>query len=109
MKGILNAGLFGKLPKGASLVNAGRGAQLVEQDLLDALDSGRISEATLDVFRTEPLPRDHPFWTHPKITVTPHSAGDPFADFAAKAVAENILRFRRGEALPNLFDRKAGY
>ena len=106
---ILNAGLFAKLPKGASLINAGRGIQLVEQDLLDALASGRISEATLDVFRTEPLPAGHPFWHHPKITVTPHSAGDPFADSAAKTVAENILRFRRGEKLPNIFDRAAGY
>ncbi len=106
---ILNAGLFAKLPQGASLINAGRGIQLVEQDLLDALASGRISEATLDVFRTEPLPAGHPFWRHPRITVTPHSAGDPFADSAAKTVAENILRFRRGEKLPHVFDRAAGY
>lgn len=106
---ILNAGLFAKLPRGASLINAGRGIQLVEQDLLDALASGRISEATLDVFRSEPLPAGHAFWRHPKITVTPHSAGDPFADSAAKTVAENILRFRRGEKLPNIFDRAAGY
>jgi glyoxylate/hydroxypyruvate reductase A len=108
-EGILNAGLFAKLPKGASLINAGRGVQLVEQDLLDALESGQISEATLDVFHTEPLPEDHPFWRHPKITVTPHSAGDPFADSAARVVAENIRRFRRGEPLPHVLDRKAGY
>jgi glyoxylate/hydroxypyruvate reductase A len=108
-EGILNAALFAKLPRGASLINAGRGDQLVEQDLIDALDSGQISEATLDVFRAEPLPPDHPFWRHPKITVTPHSGGDPFADSAARVVAENIQRFRRGEKLPNLFDRKAGY
>jgi glyoxylate/hydroxypyruvate reductase A len=107
--GILNTGLFAKLPRGASLINAGRGVQLVEQDLLDALESGQVSEATLDVFHTEPLPDDHAFWGHPRITVTPHSAGDPFADSAARVVAENILRFRRGEILPNLFDRAAGY
>jgi len=107
--GILNADLFAKLPRGASLINAGRGDQLVEADLLAALDSGHISEATLDVFCTEPLPEDHPFWSHPKITVTPHSAGDPFADSAAATVAANILRFRRGETLPHLFDRTAGY
>ena len=106
---ILNADLFAKLPKGASLINAGRGVQLVEEDLLGALESGQISEATLDVFRTEPLPPEHPFWSHPKITVTPHSGGDPFADVAAKTVAENIMRFRRGEPLPHLFDRAAGY
>lgn len=106
---ILNAGLFARLPRGASLINAGRGDQLVEADLLDALASGRLSEATLDVFRTEPLPADHPFWDHPRITVTPHSGGDPFPDIAARTVAENILRFRRGEPLPHLFDRTAGY
>ena len=107
--GILNADLFAKLPRGASLINAGRGDQLVEQDLLAALESGQISQATLDVFRTEPLPEDHKFWRHPKVTVTPHSAGDPFADSAAATVAENIQRFRRGEKLPHLFDRRAGY
>ncbi len=108
-EGILNADLFAKLPQGASIVNAGRGDQLVERDLLDALESGQLSEATLDVFRTEPLPEVHPFWGHPRITVTPHSAGDPFADSGARVVAENILRFRRGEALPHLLDREAGY
>ena len=82
---ILNADLFTRMPKGASLINAGRGDQLVEEDLLSALDSGHVSQATLDVFRTEPLPADHPYWTHPKITVTPHSGGDPFPDTAAKA------------------------
>ncbi len=107
--GILNAALFENLPRGASLINAGRGDQLVEDDLLAALDSGRLSGATLDVFGTEPLPEDHPFWRHPKITVTPHSAGDPFPDVAAKIVAENIGRFQRGEPLPHLYDPRAGY
>jgi glyoxylate/hydroxypyruvate reductase A len=106
---ILNADLFARMPRGASLINAGRGDQLVEEDLLDALESGQISQATLDVFREEPLPADHPFWTHPKITVTPHSGGDPFPETAAKAVAENIMRFRRGEPLPNLARREDGY
>lgn len=106
---ILNAGLFAKLPRGASLINAGRGDQLVEADLLAALDSGHLSEAALDDFRTEPLPPDHPFWTHPKITVTPHSGGDPFPDCAALTVAANIWRFQLGKPLPHLFDRRAGY
>ena len=70
-EGILNAELFSKLPKGAHLINAARGGHLVEDDLIPALDSGRLAHATLDVFRTEPLPGDHPFWDHPRITVTP--------------------------------------
>ncbi|UCH72827.1 MAG: glyoxylate/hydroxypyruvate reductase A [Rhodospirillales bacterium] len=107
--GILNAALFAKLPQGASLINAGRGDQLIEDDLLAALDSGQLSQATLDVFATEPLPPAHPFWAHPRITVTPHSAGDPFAASAARVVAENIRRFRAGQPLPHLYDRKAGY
>jgi len=106
---ILNAELFARMPRGASLINAGRGDQLVEEDLLDALESGQVSQATLDVFREEPLPADHPFWIHPKITVTPHSGGDPFPETAAKAVAENIMRFRRSEPLPNLARREDGY
>lgn len=106
---ILNADLFARMPRGASLINAGRGDQLVEEDLLAALESGQISQATLDVFRTEPLPAGHPFWTHPKVTVTPHSGGDPFPETAAKAVAENIMRFRRGEPLPNIARPEDGY
>ena len=97
------------MPRGASLINAGRGDQLVEQDLVDALESGQISQATLDVFRQEPLPAEHPFWTHPKITVTPHSGGDPFPETAAKAVADNIMRFRNGEPLPNIARPEDGY
>lgn len=106
---VLNAALFAKMPKGASLINCGRGNQLVEQDLLDALESGQVSQATLDVFREEPLPAGDPFWSHPKITVTPHSGGDPFPETAAKAVAENIMRFRNGEPLPNIAHPEDGY
>ena len=72
--GILNAGLFARLPRGAVVINAARGQHLVEADLLAALDSGQVSGATLDVFQEEPLPADHPFWTHPRVTVTPHIA-----------------------------------
>ena len=71
--GILNADLFAELPKGACVINCARGQHLVDDDLLAALDTGHIKQATLDVFHTEPLPSDHPFWTHPAITVTPIS------------------------------------
>ncbi len=107
--GILNAGLFAQLPGGASLVNAARGGLQVEDDILAALESGRLSEVTLDVFQTEPLPAGHPFWTHPRVTITPHSAGITDPDGGARRVAEIIGRFRRGEALPNIVDPGAGY
>lgn len=106
---ILCARLFDRLPEGASVINAARGEHLVEADLLDALDSGRIGAATLDVFRKEPLPADHPFWDHPRILVTPHVASliDPVA--GGKAIAANLRRFIRGEKVPDLVDLKQGY
>ena len=106
---ILNADLFGKLPKGASLINAARGGHQVEEDILAALDSGQLSEVTLDVFQTEPLAAGHPFWGHPKVTITPHNASVTDPDSGARRVVENIRRFRRGEPLPNIVDPKAGY
>ena len=78
-------------------------------DILAALESGQLSEATLDVFRTEPLPADHPFWGHPRVTVTPHNASVTAPDSATRQVLENIARFRRGEARPNIVDPGAGY
>src|SRR6185312_4244642 len=74
--GILNAAAFARLPRGAGIVNAGRGGHLVEEDLIPALDSGQLSGAVLDVFREEPLPPDHRFWRHPRIIVTPHIAAE---------------------------------
>ncbi len=106
---ILNADLFAKLPKGASLINAARGGHQAEEDILAALDSGQLSEVTLDVFQTEPLPAGHPFWDHPKVTITPHNASITDPDSGARRVVENIRRFRRGEPLPNIVDPKAGY
>lgn len=108
-EGILDAELFGKLPQGASLINAARGGHQNENDILDALKSGQLSEATLDVFREEPLPPDHPFWTHPRVTVTPHNASLTDPDGAVRQVAENIRRIERGEPPANVVDPNAGY
>jgi glyoxylate/hydroxypyruvate reductase A len=107
--GILNDELFGKLPRGASLINAARGGHQVEEDILAALESGRLSEATLDVFREEPLPADHPFWGHPRVTITPHNASLTDPDGAVRQVIENIQRIRRGGPPTNVVDPKTGY
>lgn len=106
---ILNARLFRCLPPGAFLINAARGAHLVEADLLAALDSGQLAGALLDVFRQEPLASDHPFWTHSKIMVTPHAASvtDPWS--AAGQVVDNYRRALAGKALLNRVDPARGY
>ena len=106
---ILNAESLAFLPRGAVLLNPGRGALIDDGALLAALDLGQIGHATLDVFRTEPLPRDHPFWHHPGITVTPHIAADTRASGAAVVLVENIRRGEAGEPLLNLVDRARGY
>ncbi len=77
--------------------------------LLAALDSGQIGHATLDVFRQEPLPQDHPFWAHPHVTVTPHIASETRAPSASRVIAENIRRGEAGEPLLHLVDRRTGY
>jgi len=108
-QGILNAKTFAALPKGAYLINMARGAHVVDADLLAALDSGHLSGAALDVFNTEPLPADHPYWTHPKVYVTPHVAGSTNPRTAAPGVIENIKRLRAGQPLINTVDPKTGY
>ena len=108
-EGILNAELFAKLPAGAAIINVGRGRHLVENDLLEALDSGRIGGATLDVFREEPLPEDHPFWDHPRIFMTPHIASMTIPSSAVRAVVANIQRLEAGEALQHVVDLERGY
>lgn len=108
-EGILNRNLFEALPRGAYLINAGRGGQQVEADILAALDSGQLAGATLDVFRTEPLPADSPFWDHPKVTVTPHNASVTNPDSAIRHVCESIRRLRAGEPLRNVVDPATGY
>ncbi|RXH38881.1 2-hydroxyacid dehydrogenase [Bradyrhizobium zhanjiangense] len=108
-RSILNADLFARLPRGASLVNVGRGAHLVEADFLAALDSGALSGAVLDVAEPEPLPAGHPFWSHPRILLTPHNASMTTPDTAVDFVLDVIARHRRGEDLPGLVDRSRGY
>ncbi|TWB50924.1 2-hydroxyacid dehydrogenase [Nitrospirillum viridazoti] len=106
---ILDAGLFAQLPRGAVVINAARGRHLVEEDLLAALNSGHLAGATLDVFRTEPLPADHPFWTHPRVTVTPHVAAITQARTAVEQVVGGLKRLAAGQPLINLVDRRRGY
>ena len=112
--GILNLALLRKLKRnGASgsafLVNAGRGALQIDADIVAALEEGTLSGATLDVAQQEPLPPDSPFWSHPKVTVTPHNAGDISPRLFAPNVMAQIERFERGLPLDNLVDRMRGY
>lgn len=106
---ILNATLFEKLPKGAFLINVGRGRHLVEQDLLDALANDVLSGACLDVFRTEPLPQDHPFWVHPKIQMTCHVSSITNPKNVARQIVENYRRLRQGLPLLHTVQIEQGY
>jgi glyoxylate/hydroxypyruvate reductase len=108
-EGILCARTFAALPRGAGLVNAGRGGHLVEEDLIPALDSGQLSAAALDVFQEEPLPPTHPFWRHPRILVTPHIAGITNPTTAVPIILDNIRRFEEGRPLLNQVDPAQGY
>ena len=106
---ILSSKLFMRLPQGTALINLGRGGHLDQGALLEALDSGRLSAAILDVCEPEPLPAGHPFWQHPGILLTPHIAGVTRPETAARVVLENIRRHRRGEPLRDVVDRATGY
>lgn len=97
------------LPRGAFLINPGRGALIDDAALIAALDAGRLGHATLDTFRVEPLPQGHPFWSHPKVTVTPHVAAETRPVGACEVIAENIRRGEAGEPFLFLVDRSAGY
>lgn len=108
-RGIINARSLGLLPRGAFLLNAARGGHVVQPDLLAALDSGQVAGAALDVFEPEPLPPEHPFWTHPKVILTPHAASITIPRSAAPQVVENLRRAREGRPLINLVDFAAGY
>lgn len=108
-RGILAQPLFDALPHGAALVSFGRGAHLVEADLLAALDSGRLRHAVLDVFATEPLPAGHVFWQHPRVTLLPHVAALTDARSASAVAAANLRALRDGRPLAHVVDRSRGY
>ncbi|WP_146345972.1 2-hydroxyacid dehydrogenase [Phaeobacter marinintestinus] len=106
---ILNAETLALLPRGAVIINPGRGPLIDDDALLAALDSGQVGHATLDVFRTEPLPANDPYWAHPKVTVTPHIASETRSETAAEVIAENIRRGESQEPFLHLVDRSLGY
>lgn len=108
-KNILNAQALSHMPPGAIIINPGRGPLIEDAALLDALNSGHIHHATLDVFRIEPLPADHPYWAHPNVTVTPHIASETRASTASQVIAKNISRSEAGQPLHHLVDRTLGY
>lgn len=108
-QGFFDKQRFALMRAGTSLVNLARGGHVVDADLLDALASGRLDRAVLDVFDIEPLPPEHAFWSHPRITVLPHVAASTDARSAAGIVADNVRRFRAGQAPLNLVDRSRGY
>ncbi|MGX1174967.1 2-hydroxyacid dehydrogenase [Pseudomonas sp. R151218B TE3479] len=108
-KGILNRQLFQHLPKGAALVNMGRGGHLIEEDLLEALASGQLSAAVLDVLQQEPAAPDHPFWRHPQILLTPHIAAMTQPESAFGVLLDNIRRHQRGEPMLGQIDPQRRY
>ncbi len=106
---ILGARNFALMPKGASVINLGRGPHVVDADLIAALDSGQLAAATLDVFRQEPLPKEHPFWQHPRITVIPHASRGQFPAEITPLICGHLRRLQRGEAMTDRVDVAAGY
>lgn len=108
-EGILGRGTFNRLPPGAAVINAGRGAHMIEADLLQALDMGKIEVAVLDVFNEEPLPVDNPLWDHPRVFITPHTASVTTPESAIVSVADAIDELRKGLPLSNLVNVELGY
>ena len=106
---IMRLDTLSKLQSGGYVINVARGAHLVEQDLIQLIDSGHLAGATLDVFRTEPLPPEHPFWQHPKITVTPHTSARTLRDESIAQIAGKIMAFERGEPIAGIVDPVRGY
>lgn len=108
-RGIMNRETLAQLQPGGYVINVARGAHLVEEDLIPLLDSGHLAGAALDVFRQEPLPAGHPFWRHPKITMTPHTAARTLRDESVAQIAEKIQRLGRGEPIAGVVDHRKGY
>ncbi len=106
---LLDARRLALLPRGAVILNPGRGVLIDDAALLAALDAGQVGHATLDVFRQEPLPQGHPFWAHPRVTVTPHIAADTRPVTASRVIAENIRRGEAGAPFLHRVDRARGY
>lgn len=106
---ILRRETLSQLQPGGYLINVARGAHLVEEDLIALIDSGHLAGATLDVFRQEPLPKVHAFWTHPKIIVTPHTSARTLRDESIAQIARKIVALERGEAIAGVVDLVKGY
>jgi len=106
---ILNRATLSQLQPGAYLINVARGRHLVEEDLIALIDEGHLAGATLDVFRTEPLPAGHPFWQHPKITVTPHTSARTLREESIAQIVGKILALQRGEPIRGVVDPQRGY
>jgi glyoxylate/hydroxypyruvate reductase A len=98
-----------RLQPGGYVINVARGSHLVDEDLMALIDSGHLAGATLDVFRTEPLPAVHPFWTHPNITVTPHTSARTLREESIAQIAGKIAALQRGETVAGVVDPSRGY
>lgn len=106
---IMNRGTLSRLMPGAYVINVARGAHLVDEDLLALIDEGHVAGATLDVFRTEPLPAGHPFWNNPRITLTPHTSARTLRDESIAQIAGKIAAMQRGEPVAGIVDAARGY
>lgn len=106
---ILNFDALARLPRGAYLINVARGGHLVDDALLALLDTGHLAGATLDVFRAEPLPAEHPFWRHPQLTLTPHTSARTLRDESIAQIAQKIRALQAGSAITGVVDRQLGY
>ncbi|MEH0831992.1 glyoxylate/hydroxypyruvate reductase A [Pectobacterium cacticida] len=108
-RGILAYPLLERLPNGAALINCGRGEHMVNQDVIRALDSGKLSGAVLDVFPVEPLPQENPLWQHPQVVITPHMASSASTGVIVRQLLDNIQRLRQAQPLKNEVNKSRGY